>query len=161
MFSRNRGIHTRIESPIAARQRNTSRPHQVAKSVRAVRDIPAGLDGTRIPGGAQHDFRPFVRAFPRDFGELAVVADDMSHPNAAWPIKHWNPAVARVPRFHWHPGVQFAVVVDKLALVVYDQAGVPGHAEIVGFHDGEAAPDFVLDAGVFERGDFGAFQRAH
>ena len=85
----------------------------------------------------------------------------MSHPNAAWPIKHWNPAVARVPRFHWHPGVQFAVVVDKLALVVYDQAGVPGHAEIVGFHDGEAAPDFVLDAGVFERGDFGAFQRAH
>ena len=155
------GIHTRIESPIAARQRNTSRPHQVAKSVRAVRDLPAALDGTGIPGGPQHDLRAFVSTLSRDLRELTVVADDVRHPNAARPIKHWNPAIARVPIFHGHPGVQFAVVVHQLALVVYYQAGVPGHSEIVGFHDGEAAPDFVLDAGVFERGDFGAFQRAH
>ena len=155
------GIHTRIESPIAPRESNTGRPHQIAKCVRAVRDLPAALDRAGIPSGPQHDFRPFVSALSRDFGELPVVADDMRHPNAAWPIEDGDPAGRRIPWFYRHPGVEFAVVVHQLALVVYYQAGVPGHSEGIGFHDGEAAPDFVLDAGVFERGDFGAFQRAH
>jgi hypothetical protein len=77
------------------------------------------------------------------------MADYMSHPNAAGSIEDWNTAGARVPRFYRHPGVQFAVVIHQLALFVYDEAGVPGGAERVGFHDGEAAPDFVFDAGRF------------
>jgi hypothetical protein len=89
------------------------------------------------------------------------VADNVRHSNAAWPVKHRDPAISRVPRFYWHPRMEFAVVIDQLALVVYYQAGVPRHAEIVVFHDGEAAPDPVYDAGFFHGEDFGAFESAH
>jgi len=154
-------IRTRVENPIAPRQRNTSRPHQIVKGVRAVCDLPAALDRTGVPGGAQHDLRAFVSALPRDFGELPVVADDVRHSDAARPIEDGDPTVAWVPRFYRHPGVQFAVVVDQFALFVYDQAGVPRHAERVGFHDGEAAPDCVLRASFFQGGDLGALEGAH
>jgi hypothetical protein len=89
------------------------------------------------------------------------VADDVRHSNATWPIEYGDPAVARIPRFNWHPGVEFAVVVDQLALVVYYQSGVPRHAERIVLHDGEAAPDSVQDAGFFQGDDFGAFEGAH
>jgi hypothetical protein len=89
------------------------------------------------------------------------VADDVRHSNAARPIKHGDPARGGIPRLDWHPGVEFAVVVNQLAFVVYYQAGVPRHSEGIVFHDGEAAPDSVVDAGFFHGGDFGAFESAH
>ena len=154
-------ILTRVKSPIAPRQGNTSRPHQIAKSIRAVRDVPAGSDGAGVAGGAQHDFRPFVRAFPRDFGKLPVVADDVRHSHTARAIEDRDPAVAWIPRLDRYPRVQFAVVIDQVTFVVDHEAGVPRHAKRVALHDGEAAPDRILRAGGFQSDDFGPFERAH
>src|SRR3979490_1966590 len=110
-------------------------------------------DRRRVPGGTDQDVGAFVRRFSGHFRKHAVMADDQRQPGTVWALTHRDAEVARLPRFHRHPGMQLAVVELDLALVVDDQSAVEGVAIRVELHDGEATPDPVLDAGALERGD--------
>ncbi len=77
------------------------------------------------------------------------------------PVDHGNADVAGLPRLDRHPGMHLAVIERQRALVVDQDAGVVGVAAGIALHDGEAAPDAVVDAGLPERRDLRPVERAH
>ncbi len=118
-------------------------------------------DWGRIAGGSEHNFRALVGALARHLREHAIMADDERELATARAIDDGNAQIARLPRLDGHPRVQLAIIELHLALVVDDDAGVVGIAPWVELHDGETAPDLVLDAGRLERCDFRPIHPAH
>src|SRR6267143_3015605 len=59
------------------------------------------------------------------------------------------------------PGSQGSVIELDLAMIVDDQARIIRIAVGVELHDGETAPDMVVDAGLLERRDRRPIEPAH
>ena len=77
------------------------------------------------------------------------------------PVADGDADIARLPRLDRHPGMHLAIIELERARVVDDHAGIVGIAARVELHDGEAAPDVVVDAGLLERRDLRPVERAH
>ena len=151
----------RIKTAVAAAHAHAGGVGQVAKGVGLVGNFPRVADGRGVAGGAQDDLGPLVRRLARHLGKHAVVADDERNAAAVGPVTHRHAQVTRLPRLHWHPGVQLAVIELDGARVINDQAAVVGVAARVGLHDRKTAPDFVGKAGLLEGHHLRAIQRAH
>ena len=150
-----------VERAVAAAHADIGRDHEIAEGVRLVGEAPRLPDRGRIAGGSEHDFRALVGALARHLREHAIMADDERELATARAIDDGNAQIARLPRLDGHPRVQLAIIELHLALVVDDDAGVVGIAPRVELHDGETAPDLVLDAGRLERRDFRPIHPAH
>jgi hypothetical protein len=150
-----------IEGAVGATHADIGRHHQIAECVRLVGEAPGLADGRRVAGGADHHLGTLVGALARHLREHAVVADDQRQLAALGPVDNGNAEIARFPRLDRHPGMHLAVVELQLALVVDDDAGIVGHAAGVELHDGEAAPDVVVAAGLPERRDLRPVEAAH
>jgi hypothetical protein len=150
-----------IKGAIGAAHAHRSRHHQVAEGVGLVGDAPGMTNWGGVAGGANHDFCPLISAFPRHFGEHAVVADDQRQGAAVRPFADGNADVAGFPRLDGDPGMQLAVVELEFPFVVNNQAAVVGVALGVEFHDGKAAPDVVIDAGLAKGGDLWPIEPTH
>src|SRR5260370_6326966 len=68
--------------------------------------------------------------------------------------------IRRPPRSALFPYTTLFRSLD-LAAIVDDQPGIIGIAARVELHDGEAAPDLVVDAGLLEGCDLGAVEPTH
>ena len=81
------------------------------------------------------------------------MADDEGDLRSAWPLDHRDADVAGLPGLHGHPRVHLAIIELYRAGIVDDEACVVRVAVRVELHDGEAAPDPVVDACLLEGGD--------
>src|SRR6266571_3709189 len=150
-----------IERTVRSAHADIGCHHQVLEGIGLIGEAPAVADRRGIAGGADHDLRALVGAFPRHLREHAVVADDQRDFGALWPFDHGNADVAGLPRLDGNPWMEFSIIQLDLAVIVDDQARIIGIAVGVEFHDRKAAPDLVVDAGVLECCDFGAVELAH
>ena len=50
-------------------------------------------------------------------------------------VYHWNTQIAGLPGFYGYPRMQLTIVKFQLAFIVEDDAGIPGVAIGVMFHD--------------------------
>jgi hypothetical protein len=89
------------------------------------------------------------------------MTDDQRHLAAVRAVADRNAEIARLPRLDRHPRMHFAVIELDLAFVVDDQAGIVGVAVGIVLHDGEAAPDAVVDAGLSEARDLRPVEARH
>ena len=89
------------------------------------------------------------------------MADDERELRALRTVADGDADVAGLPRLDRRPGMHLAIVELERSRVVDDHARIVGIPIRVELHDGEAAPDAIVAAGVFERGDLRPFERAH
>ena len=77
------------------------------------------------------------------------MANDQTQLDTFWPHTDGNARIARLPRLDRNPWVHFAIIQLNHALIVDDQTCVIRIAARVQLHDRKAAPDRVVDAGLF------------
>ncbi len=151
----------RVERAVGTAHADVGGDHQVLERIGLVGEAPRVADRRGVAGGADHDLGALVGALPRHLREHAVMADDQRDPGALRPLDHRDADVAGLPRLDRNPGMKLAVIKLELAAIVDDQARIVRIAVGVELHDGEAAPDPVVDARLLEGCDLRAVEPAH
>ena len=150
-----------IEGAVRSAHADIGGDHEIAEGIGLVGEAPGLTHRGGIARRAQHDLGTLIGCLACHFREHAVVADDQGELAALRAFDDGNSEIAGFPGFDRHPGMELAVIEFDLALVVDNKTGVPRIAAGIVFHDGKAAPDAVVAAGLSEGCDFGTIHPAH
>ena len=135
-----------VEDLVIARQVHRCRVHEVLEGVSLVGHHPLVLGLGGIARDADINIGSLIRCFAGELGEHAIVADIDCKLGTLGAIAYRHAQVTWVPRLDGGPWLQLAVVQRNLAIGVDDnrrvERGLP--LFVVGFHDGEDAPDVIV-----------------
>ena len=152
--------HT-VEGSVRAAHAYVGGDHQVTERVGPVGEPPAVPNRRGIARRSDHKLRTPIGGLPGHFGKHTVVAYNQGKLHPRRSFDNGDSQVSRFPGFNRHPGMKFAIAELHLAAGVDDDSGIPGIPLRIPFHNGEASPHGVVDAGSAKRRNLRAVHGAH